>query len=111
MSGGFWSEHSERNCLASCASAAGVSSDEVDRLGRWSAKQSETYVQTSRVIIEKVQAKVALQIRRGHEGADFAVEASILAELAAVVEGKGWNQDQVQDLISGLKYFGDYFTV
>ena len=60
----FWTEHSERNFVVSCAAALRVPKERRDYIGRWQpGNQSDDYVRTSRQIVTEVQRLIAEQIR------------------------------------------------
>ena len=55
----FWTERAERNWLPSLGAVVGLSRENLQRIGRWAADTSETYVRTTRAIVESSQLAVA----------------------------------------------------
>lgn len=103
--GGFWTEHSERNAMPSAAAALREGRDVQERLGRWKAGASESYVRTTRLIVERFQSELAQRIRGGEGGPDFLDEESILGEMRVYAQGLGYSGDDLENFISGLTYF------
>ena len=103
--GAYWTEHSERNGLPTCAASFGVTSDHIDRLGRWGARISEQYVRSTRLIVERLQVGLAAKVRDGKGGTDWIDEEQILHGLSGYMTKHGFNKDVIESQINRLRYF------
>ena len=108
VAGRFWTEHSERCCMASAAAALGRDRSTIDRLGRWSSSMSEAYVRTQRIVVERLQSELAYHVRAGRDGPDFLDENDTLDQLGAYLIKRGRGSAEVDLIKANLKYFGDY---
>ncbi|CAK0867478.1 unnamed protein product [Prorocentrum cordatum] len=108
VAGRFWTEHSERCCMASAAAALGRDRSTIDRLGRWSSSMSEGYVRTQRIVVERLQSELACYARGGRGGPDFLDENDTLDQLGAYLRKRGCGAAEVEQIGSNLKYFGGY---
>ena len=88
---GFWTERSERITIISWAPRAGIDSETRKRWGRWLPKVDESYVRTTRVMIEEAQARVASAARRSIYNNALFDEGLVLTELEAHLRGRGAN--------------------
>jgi hypothetical protein len=95
----FWTEHSSRSTVVSMARALHVPKEITDRLGWWAVgdSASEEYIRTYRVLVERVQDKVASYIRmalvrssdaKGEHSPDLFGEKLVLNELKTFLQKK-----------------------
>jgi len=103
--GRFWTEHSERNFLASCAAATQQSKDLLNRLWRWKADCSDVYVRVSRELITRFQAGLARRIRLAEGDGDFLGERR-LVEFEGYCRQLGYEEDVVEEVSRRLRHFG-----
>lgn len=59
----YWTEHSDRATLVTWSRLAGVSKEDCDLLGRWSAQESTEYFRASKKVILRVQHMIAMNFR------------------------------------------------
>jgi len=105
LSGGYWTEHSERNALPTLAAALGLKPEVIRRLGRWQVKDtSEDYARSDLTIVAEAQHQVARRVRRG--GQDFVGEVRELERFARYLRAKGHPDAVVELARRRLTYFG-----
>ena len=102
--GTIWSEHSERNGIASFAAILGESEENQNRLGRWSAGTSEGYVRTTRGIVERVQRDVAAAIRRSAGSADIVDDEEVLAQVREKALELKYSTDEAEAQVTRLRW-------
>ena len=94
----FWSGHSDRSTIPTWAAAMGISSDRIDDVGRWSAKQSAQYSRVSMENARGVQDEVAKKIREaGTE--DVCFETGLLDKLSELCSDRGANVEEVTEML------------
>ena len=110
----FWTEHSLRATLVSMARALHVPKAITDRLGWWSvgAEASEGYIRSYRILISKVQEKVAKTIRDAwgvSNNPDVFGENYILEELKdRILKKKSqYPEKEIDAFIDNLRVFSN----
>ena len=102
-----WSEHSERVTIRTWASAAGVSTEAVQKMERWQAKTDEEYNRTLRRVVEESQGKIAAFLQGGFWGPDRADEAALFERMAFKASKLGADSSKVAECIDRFQYFCD----
>ena len=99
----FWTEHSERNFVASLAAVAGISRSDRDYIGRWRVSAgpgSDDYVRTARQAVGRIQKAVALTALSPDGGRKH--EGDVLFELTQFLKGRGYEESEAFEATSRL---------
>ncbi|CAE8624964.1 unnamed protein product [Polarella glacialis] len=100
----FWTDHSERNVLASIAAFLNLPKADRDYLGRWSADGSDEYLRTSRQVVHKVQAQVAQGIRDSFVAGGVDLEDCLGDNgLAEYLQSKGVSGEVASECVEGFR--------
>ena len=98
---GFWSGHSDRGTLPTWCSALGISTDRVNKLGRWRPEDSEEYCRVAKGIILATQAEVAARLRSAGNG-DICHEAEVLKDLRTFCIDRGLAEADVEEMVERI---------
>jgi hypothetical protein len=74
-------------------------------LGRWAPSSSEIYIRKSKAIIEKIQTRVAAEIRGALFGPDLFQEEALILAYGTHLLSAGWASGVVDTACANLKLF------
>ena len=91
----FWTPHSGRSFMPSCAAALGFEKSQRDFLGGWSVQGSDRYAQVAELRIGNMQ-KAVIEAIHSHEQEDPLGEAETSLALGEHMKGLGLNEEHRQ---------------